>query len=144
MVSYTIKSGLANMDFHRVAELLSKAFWCPDIQYDEVIKSANNSAFLVGAFNEKDEQIAYARAISDKVRFAYILDVFVDEEYRKQGIGQGMIRYMLESEEMKEVYQWILITRDAHEVYKKVGFSVISRPLDWMEIRKERPKDRYE
>jgi len=133
------KDGYEAMDFERATEMLSKAHWCLGIGIDEMRKGAENSALVVGAFNEEGRQIGYARAISDKVRFAYIADVYVDEAYRKQGIGQGMMRYILAHPSLSDVYNWLLITRDAHEVYRKVGFSVVSRPLDWMEIRKPRP-----
>lgn len=133
------KDGYEAMDFERVTEMLSKAYWCLGIGIDEIRKCAGNSALVVGAFDGAGRQVGYARVISDKVRFAYILDVYVDEGYRKQGIGQGMMRHMLGHPALAEVYQWLLITRDAHEVYKKVGFAPVSRPLDWMEIRKPRP-----
>ena len=133
------RDGCDAMDFRRVTEMLSKAYWCLGIDIDEIERCAENSALVVGAFDGEGRQIGYARAISDKVRFAYILDVYVDEGWRKRGIGQGMMRHMLAHPSLSGVYQWLLITRDAHEVYKKVGFSVVSRPLDWMEIRKPRP-----
>lgn len=47
---------------------------------------------------------------------------------------------MLKHEELKDVYQWLLITKDAHGVYSKSGFKELNRPSDWMEIRHERPK----
>jgi N-acetylglutamate synthase-like GNAT family acetyltransferase len=128
------------MDFKRVTEMLATSFWSPGILDNEVIKGAQNSALVVGAFNSEDQQIGYARAISDKTRFAYILDVFVNEKYRKQGIGQAMVVHMMAHPEMKDVYQWLLITKDAHEVYQKVGFKITERPNDWMEIRKPRKK----
>ncbi len=68
------------------------------------------------------------------------MDVYVDENFRKKGIGQLMINNILKNEELKDVYQWLLITKDAYEVYSKSGFKIISRPNDWMEIRNERPK----
>lgn len=132
------KDGFNSMDFNKVTELLSKEFWTPGIKKEEVLKGAENSALLVGCFID-GTQISYARAISDKTRFAYILDVVVDEKYRKKGIGQKMINYILKHEDMKDVYQWLLITKDAHGVYQKTGFEVVSRPNDWMEIRKVRP-----
>jgi GNAT superfamily N-acetyltransferase len=140
MISYSIKDGFENMDFNRVTEMLSQSYWVPGISLNEVKQSAENSAIVVGAFTNEQVQISYARAISDKLRFAYILDVFVDEKYRKMGIGQAMIKYMLNHPSMKDVYHWLLITKDAHEVYKKAGFNVINRPNDWMEIRPGRPK----
>ncbi|WP_059173425.1 GNAT family N-acetyltransferase [Bacillus sp. FJAT-27445] len=138
MEGITIKDGFINMDFEKVTEMLSHAFWCKGIKADEVIKGAENSALVVGVFVD-DNQIGYARVISDKTRFAYILDVYVDENFRRNGLGQKMIHYILSHEELKDVYQWLLITKDAHGVYSKVGFDPISRPLDWMEIRKDRP-----
>lgn len=137
MVEY--RSGFSAMDWDRVTEMLAQAFWCPGIGKDEVVRGAENSALVVGAFDVSGRQIGYARALSDKVRFAYIADVYVDQAHRRQGIGQAMIRHMLDHPSVAEVYQWLLITKDAHEVYKKVGFKVTSRPLDWMEIRKPRP-----
>jgi hypothetical protein len=49
-----------------------------------------------------------------------------------------MVNYILAHQDLKAVYQWLLITKDAHEVYKKVGFKVTERANDWMEIRKPR------
>lgn len=138
-INYKIVEGYDKMDFHRVTEMLSQSYWSKGIRKDEVEKGAVNSALVVGAFTNKEVQIGFARVISDKTRFAYILDVYVDEGFRKIGIGQEMVKYILNNEELKDVYQWTLITKDAHEVYKKVGFEVSKRPNDWMEIRKERP-----
>jgi GNAT superfamily N-acetyltransferase len=135
MLEYDIREGISNMDFDQVTIMLSKAFWCPDIKINEILKGAQNSALIIGAFITNNTQISYARVISDKTRFAYILDVFVDELYRKQGIGQRMIKYILAHKDFSDVYQWVLITKDAHEVYKKAGFNVIKRPDDWMELR---------
>lgn len=140
MDNVMIKDGLENMDFIRVTKMLSTAFWCSGIQIDEVMKGAQNSALVVGAFLDESNQIGYARVISDKTRFAYILDVFVDERCRKKGIGQQMMKYILNHHDLRDVYQWFLITKDAHEVYSKVGFSPIARPADWMEIRLKRSR----
>lgn len=139
MKEIVIKVGYENMDFAKVTEMLSKAFWSMGIKVDEVKKGALYSALVVGAFYD-NVQVGYARVISDKTRFAYILDVYVDEPYRKKGIGQLMMNSILANEDLKDVYQWLLITKDAHGVYEKAGFKVVNRPNDWMEIRNERPR----
>jgi len=135
---YTITYGYEYMDFFKVTEMLTVSYWSPGIKMDEVKRGAANSALVMGVFNST-EQIGYARVISDKTRYAYILDVMVDERYRKQGIGQMMIKTILQHTALKEVYQWTLATKDAHGVYSKLGFKPISNPEKWMEIRKERP-----
>ena len=130
-----VKFGFEQMNFVKVTEMLSQAFWSKDIKIDEVKQGAKNSALIVGAFHN-NEQIGYARVISDKTRFAYILDVFVDEKYRHNGIGQLMINKILQHEDLKDVYQWLLITKDAHGVYKKSGFTSLTIP-DWYRVRQE-------
>ncbi|HWR61702.1 MAG TPA: GNAT family N-acetyltransferase [Clostridia bacterium] len=140
MDNIIIKDGFGSMDFTRVTDMLSKAFWSPGIKIDEVKKGALNSALVVGAFVGSGVQVGYARVISDKTRFAYICDVMVEENYRRKGIGQMLVNHILANKELEDVYQWLLITKDAHGVYKKSGFGPVSRPEGWMEIRQRRPE----
>jgi N-acetylglutamate synthase-like GNAT family acetyltransferase len=135
-----IKDGIENMDFKKVTKMLSNALWSEGIELSEIMQGAENSALIVGGFEQDGSQIGYARVISDKTRFAYITDVYIEEYFRKKGLGQKIINYILNHKELKDVYQWLLITKDAHEVYKKVGFNVTSRPLNYLEIRKERTR----
>lgn len=140
MEEIEIKDGICSMNFLKVTEMLSKSFWSPGIGIDEVKKGAQNSALVVGAFGAEENQIGYARVVSDKTRFGYITDVYVDENFRKRGIGQKIIGHILSHKELEDVYQWLLITKDAHEFYGKFGFKAISLPEQWMQIRNERPK----
>jgi ribosomal protein S18 acetylase RimI-like enzyme len=138
-IDYCIKDGFDKMDFDKITGMLKDTYWCPGIKKEEVLQSAKNSALLVGAISHDNTQIGYARVISDKTRFAYILDVIVDWAHRRRGIGQAMMRFILKHPELKDVYQWLLITKDAHGVYKKAGFNPVARPADWMEIKHTRP-----
>jgi len=135
---FKIIDGIKKMDFAKITAMLKDAFWSKGIGIDEVKQGADNSALVVGAFTQEGLQIGYSRVISDKIRFAYILDVYVDENFRKRGIGQTMIKYILNHPDLKNVYQWVLITKDAHGVYRKVGFKPLENPDRWMEIRNPR------
>jgi len=137
---YSLKDGYREMDFDKITDMLTGTYWSPGIKKPEVMQGAQNSALVVGAFTPENKQIGYSRVISDKTRFAYILDVIVNDAFRKQGIGQAMIRYILKHPDLKNIYQWILITKDAHGVYQKAGFNPVARPQDWMEIRHTRPE----
>ena len=139
-LNFNIKDGFDNMNFIQVTEMLTKAYWSEGIKLEEVTKGAFHSAVVVGAFDESGNQVGYSRAISDRTRFAYIMDVIIDERFRKQGIGQALVKHILNHESLKDVYQWLLITKDAHEVYAKIGFERTKRPNDWMEIKKGRPQ----
>lgn len=133
-----IITGIERMDFARVTAMMTSAYWSRGIGEAEVRRAAANSALVIGAFID-GRQIGYGRVISDKTRFAYLTDFYVDEGCRGQGTAKKMVEAALKSPELAEVYQWLLVTGDAHGLYKKCGFSVISRPLDFMEIRNPRP-----
>lgn len=135
-----IREGYENMDFTKVTDMLSKAYWSPGIGKDEVMNGAINSALVVGAFFG-NEQIGYARAISDKTRFAYISDVYVDERYRGHGLGQRLVEYILNHESLKDVYQWMLATRDAHSLFATFGFQPHAQPQRLLALRRERLND---
>lgn len=138
-IEYRIVSGCESMDFIKITAMLSTAYWSIGIKIDEVKKAAENSAFVIGVF-DKNDQIGYARVISDKTRFGYISDVFVDEKYRKKGIGKLMVSHILKCDELKDVYQWLLYTKDAHGVYNRLGFKALRCPDEWMQIKNERPE----
>lgn len=123
------------MDFNSVADWLKDAYWSPGITKDEVVLGAKHSSLVVGGFDETGKQVSFMRIISDKVRFAYILDVMVDPAKRGQGIGRSMVKYAMEHPEMSSVYQWVLKTKDAHGVYAKLGFGPIQDQEKWMVIQ---------
>ena len=142
MDDIVIREGIDIIDFDKVTEMLAKSFWSPGIGIEEVKKGAYNSALVIGAFNHAGEQIGFARVISDKTRYAYILDVIVHEDYRHQGVGEKIIQAILESAGLDDVYQWQLITKDAHSFYRKFGFEPIVRIDDMLEIRINRSEKR--
>lgn len=140
MADLTIKEGFAEMDFEKVTSMLAAAHWTPGVSRAEVERAAAHSALVVGVFTPEGRQLGYARAVSDMTRFAYLMDVIVEDEKRDLGIGEMMIEYILHHEEMTGVYQWMLLTTRAHDFYRKCGFEPTTRPGDLMEIRKPRPR----
>ena len=134
-VKTQFKTGFDHMDFDSVVNWLKDAYWSPGITKDEVVLGAKHSSLVVGGFDETWKQISFMRIISDKVRFAYILDVMVDPERRGLGIGRSMVKFAMEHPEMSLVYQWVLKTKDAHGVYAKLGFGLIQDQEKWMVIQ---------
>ena len=81
-------------------------------------------------------QVAYARVVTDTVSFAYIMDLFVDERYRLQGVASTLIDKVLEHPSQKEVPTLLLATKDAHALYNKNGFEALRKPEFWMQKKK--------
>jgi GNAT superfamily N-acetyltransferase len=134
-----INSQETDLRIEDVHAMLSKVYWSPGITVPEIRKGIQNSALVVGAYAEGGKQVGFLRVVSDKVRFAYLQDVVVHEDYRRQGIGQKIVNFALSHPELKDVYQWLLITKDAHGVYSKRGFEPLTNPEKWMSIIKPRP-----
>lgn len=82
---------------------------------DAVERSLTNS--LCFGLYEGEKQIGLARVVSDYATFAYSCDVYVLDAYQGKGLGA-----------------WLLATRDAHELYRKTGFTELKTPERWMEI----------
>ena len=134
-----IRSDRASLRMDDIQNMLSKMFWSPNITKNEILEGISNSALVVGAYAENGKQVGFLRVVSDKVRFAYLPDVVVDEDHRRQGIGQRMVKFAMSHPELKDVYEWLLITKDAHGVYAKCGFKPIRNPEMWMSIINPRP-----
>jgi len=134
-----IHSNMESLRIDDVHHMLSKVYWSPGITENEILKGIRNSALVVGAYAENGRQVGFLRVVSDKVRFAYLQDVVVNEECRRQGIGRRMVNFALSHDELRDVYQWFLITTDAHGVYERCGFEPLQHPEKWMSIIKPRP-----
>lgn len=127
---YIIEEGPGRMDWSRVHKWLSSSYWCLGITKDQVERAARHSALVVGAYLG-EEQVGYLRVISDKTRFAYLCDVWVDETHRRQGLARAMVRYALEHPDFSTAV-WMLATADAHGVYAPLGFSPLKEPQRYM------------
>jgi ribosomal protein S18 acetylase RimI-like enzyme len=68
--------------------------------------------------------IGTARALSDGVCNAYVVDVWTLSEYRRRGIGSDMMNMIIAACPGQHIY---LFTDDAVAFYKQLGFS--KRPV---------------
>jgi GNAT superfamily N-acetyltransferase len=117
--------------------LLTASYWSPGITRRDVEHGFRHSTLVVGAYLE-GEQIGCARLVSDKTRFAFVMDVVVEERHRRRGLGRAMLRFLLEHPELSLVYRVALVTNDAHGVYAGLGFGTLAHPERWMTF--ERPR----
>jgi predicted GNAT family acetyltransferase len=98
--------------------------------------SFENSYATCFAFNG-DAIIGKARALSDGVCNAYVVDVWTYTPYRHQGIASQMMAHLMEKLEGQHVY---LFTDDAQAFYEKLGFQEQGIGLgrvvgDWLQTK---------
>jgi len=78
--------------------------------------------------------LVFARVVTDRATFAYLCDVFIDEDYRGKSIGKWMMECIMAHPDLQGLRRWLLATYDAHGLYSQFGFSVLSDPSVMMEI----------
>ena len=71
---------------------------------------------------QSGRQIGFARIITDFVTYAYLCDVYIVEERRGRGLGTWLIRSVLEHPDLKNLKRVSLITHDAQDFYRGLGF----------------------
>lgn len=136
---YRISDDIGRVDFEKVTKWLAGAYWSLGISQAEVERGARYSSLVVGAY-AGDRIVGYARVASDKTRFGFIMDVFVDEDHRRRGIAGEMVRFAMGHPDHRPIYMWLLATHDAHKVYEGLGFRPLAHPERMMAIQKGRPK----
>ncbi|MEZ5103929.1 MAG: GNAT family N-acetyltransferase [Draconibacterium sp.] len=130
-----ISNDKEKLDIQMIHQFLSKeSYWAKERNIETIKLSIENS-LCFGLFND-DEQIGFARVVTDYAVFAYIMDVFVRADYRGKGYGKMMMRAIMSHEKLQNVHRFGLGTEDAHGLYQQFGFTLLSKPQKMMEYTK--------
>jgi GNAT superfamily N-acetyltransferase len=79
-------------------------------------------------------QVGFARLVTDFVRYAHLLDVFVLPEFRGRGIGKLLMENILAHPELRTIARYTLGTQDAQGLYAQYGFTAPANPERQMEL----------
>ncbi|MFE5317266.1 GNAT family N-acetyltransferase [Paenibacillus sp. NPDC056579] len=104
-----------------VLGFLSRSYWASKRSKGRIMKSIDNS-ICYGAYIG-DQQVAFARIVTDGATMYWLCDVFVDERYRGMNIGKKLIEAIVRSDELKDL-MGILGTKDAHSLYEQYDFEL--------------------
>lgn len=122
------------MDLDIIHSCLVRAYWSEGIP-KETVKTAMENSLCFGIFQD-DKQVGFARVVSDFSTYAYLCDVFVLEDYRGKGLSKCLLEEIMAHPKLQGLRRFSLATRDAHELYKKFGFTELKAPDRFMEIHK--------
>ena len=119
------------LDIPFIQGFLKNVYWEAPRTIEQVQTVIENS-FCFGIFFD-GKQVGFARVITDSVVFAYVMDVFIDEEHRGKGYATVLINAMMTEPQLAQVKIWRLATTDAHFLYEKFGFKALAHPEKLME-----------
>jgi len=112
--------------------LANASYWVPGISRANVEKCIQHS-LCFGVYVD-DRQVGFARVVTDFVRFAHLLDVFVLPQFRGRGIGKLLMENILAHPELRTIVRYTLGTQDAHRLYARFGFTSPANPERQMEL----------
>ena len=130
---YLITTDKTKLDVIAIHDFLSKySGWSDNIPFEKVKKSIENSLNF-GLFHN-DNQIGFARVISDFSTIAYLGDIYVLENYRGKGLSKKLMESVMKHPNLQELRRWILLTSTAEWLYEKYGFNKLPKPDLYMEL----------
>ena len=130
---YVLSTDAARVDVGRVHRwLCDESYWAAGRDYDVVARSIEGS--LPYSVFHGDEQVAFARIVTDGATFAWICDVFVAAGHRGRGLGGWLVDSIVDDLTERGVLRLMLATKDAHEVYRRAGFAVLEGADRFMEL----------
>ena len=130
--AFVISTDRSRVDVEAVHRFLSgDSYWSPGIPLEVVRRGIENS-LPFGVYRDR-EQVGFARVTTDFATFAYLADVYVLDAVRGQGLGKWLVETIMTHPELQGLRRWMLVTRDAHGLYARHGFTPLKAPERVME-----------
>lgn len=124
--------GRIDVDYvHHYLSTLS--YWAGGIPRDVVARSIDNS-IAFGLYQPGGGQVGFARVITDRATFAWLADVFIDPAMQGRGLGKGLMDAIFGHPDLQALRRFMLVTLDAHALYRQYGFADPPNPERLMAI----------
>ena len=123
-MKYRILDGREKMDIRDIIRILKTTYWADRRSDEQIEKSVLNSSCYGVYLEDEGKLVGFGRVISDYATTYYLCDVVIDTEYQHIGLGTALVSY-IESLPEYAGLRGILITRDAHSLYRKFGYEVL-------------------
>src|ERR1700761_6551422 len=112
MSTYEFTCDKSRLDLGAIHNFLAQSYWSPGIPRSVVERAIANS--LCFAIFHENEQIGFARVVTDKATFAYLADVYVLPEHRGKGLSKRLMERVMGHPDLQGLRRILLATRDAH------------------------------
>lgn len=132
--SYLFSTDKSKLQIDRIHKYLSQeSYWAQHIP-KEIILQAIQGSLCFGVYWQ-EEQIGFARVITDQATFAYLADVYIESDHRKKGLSKELMKFILSYKGLSALRRFMLATKDAHGLYAQFGFTPLAEPQRFMEIK---------
>jgi N-acetylglutamate synthase-like GNAT family acetyltransferase len=134
-VSFRFSDRVEDVDRDLVHDWIAATYWGAG-RTREVMDAAIDGSRVYSVLDEETgAQVAFARIVTDGATFAWLADVVVDPSVRGRGVGVQLIEGIVSSLAPLGLRRILLATKDAHGLYEKFGFEVLTEPERWMALQ---------
>ena len=127
--NFVISTDKSKLDLAVIHKYLStESYWAKNIPA-ALVQKAIQGSFCFGIYKKENEQqqIGFARVITDTATFGYLADVFILEKYRGIGLSKWLMEEIMNHPELQGFRGWMLGTKDAHGLYEQFGFKRLEK-----------------
>ena len=141
--NYTISTDKEKLDIPFIHAFLSKeSYWALNVPLETVQRSIANSLCFGVYHNPSSSQVGFARIITDYATIAYLGDVFITIPHRGHGLSKTLMQQIMTHPDLQGLRRWVLLTADAHDLYRQFGWQSIPNPEKYMEVHNPNPYDK--
>jgi GNAT superfamily N-acetyltransferase len=136
LAEYEISADTDRLNVEAIHTFLAEdAYWSPGIPRSIVERAIENS-LCFGVYH-RAEQVGFARVVTGRSTFALLADVFIFKAHRGKGLSKWLMRCVVEHEDLQGLRRFLLLTSDAHGLYRQFGFKELGNPSRFMEVLRQ-------
>lgn len=129
---FIISTDRNRLQIEAIHRFLSEESYWAQTRTREQTETAIKNSLPFGVY-KGENQIGFARVVTDYATFAYLGDVYILETFRGQGLSKWLMETIVNHPDLQGFRRWVLATKDAHTLYEKFGFHALVHPERWME-----------
>jgi GNAT superfamily N-acetyltransferase len=126
-----ISTDRTRIDLDAALTLLQTTHWGSGMSRETLTRAMANS-ICFGVY-QGQELLGLGRVVTDLATYAYWTDVVITPSHRGRGLGRWLSDCMLAHPDLQGLRRVALLTRDAADLYTKIGFSEGPAGLIYME-----------
>ena len=115
--------------------LAEESYWSPGIPR-AIVERAMQNSLCFGVYH-RAAQVGFARVVTDKSTFALLADLFILSAHRGKGLSKCLMRCIVGHEDLQGLRRLLLLTSDAHGLYRQFGFKELGNPSRFMEVLRQ-------
>ena len=129
---YSISTDQSLLDIELIHDFISNHSYWGTGRAREVVRRSIENSLAFGVYHN-EQQVGFARIVTDYATFAWVADVFILPEHRGRGLSKWLMEVIIGHPKLQGFRRWVLATKDAQGLYEQFGFIKLLRPERWME-----------